>query len=166
MAASNTEVAQAVRTIGGLVANRLVDGLQQSEQSASGNLEESIDPQFTFLPEMMTIDVLMAKYANELDRGRKAGTRPPISAIEKWLTYPNVRDRINLRDRSFKPKELKSLAWAIAKGIEKNGTRGNNFIKNVVNDTRLWDDAAVALAEGAQADIVNEIDTMLARFNK
>jgi len=162
--ATSTATAEAVRTIGGLVANRLVDGLQQSEQIASGNLESSIEPRFTFLPDLITIDVLMAKYGNEVDAGRKPGTRPPISAIAKWLSYPNVRDRINLRDKAFGPKELQSLSWAIAKSIERKGTKGNNFIKNVAEDSGLWDDAAIALANGAQKDLVSEIDSILAQF--
>jgi hypothetical protein len=143
--------AEAIEIAAGLIANRLIDGLQQSEQIASGNLESSIEPTFYITPTRTTIDVLMLPYGTELDRGRKPGTRPPVSALVKWLSYPNVRDRLNLRDLDIKNKE--GVAYAIAKKIEREGTTGNHFIQNVVNDTDLWQQVGGNIGQGYAEDI-------------
>ena len=166
MATSASRTAEAVREIGGLVAFRLVDGLQQSEQSASGNLESSIEPRFTFGADKITIDVLMADYGYWVDAGRKAGKPAPVSVIRQWLQYPNVRDRLTLRDKAFDESTLNSLAYLISRKIGREGTKGNNFIKNVAEDDGLWNDASAALADGAQADLVADIDELLGRFKR
>lgn len=173
MATSAGRTAEAVRTIGGLVAFRLVDGLQQSEQSASGNLESSIEPRFTFGADKITIDVLMADYGYWVDAGRKRGNPPPFSAIYTWLTYPNVMDRLNAGS-SYKTKlstnmpytERAHIADLIRRKIAAKGTKGNHFIKNVAEDDGLWNDASVALADGAQADLVADIDALLGQFKR
>ena len=173
MATSASRTAAAVREIGGRIAYRLLDGLQQSEQSASGELEQSIDPRFTFEADKITIDVYMANYGYWVDAGRKRGNPPPFSAIYTWLTYPNVMDRLNAGS-SYKTKlsanmpytERAHIADLIRRKIAAKGTKGNNFIRNVTEDDGLWNDASAALADGAQADLVAEIDELLGQFKR
>lgn len=54
--------------------------------------------------------------------GRKAGKMPPVSAILDWL---KVRGMTSVR----KNQSIKSLAWAIAKKIAKEGTAKENALK-------------------------------------
>lgn len=151
---------QAIVEIASAVSNRLIDGLQQSEQIASGDLETSIEPTFSIYSDRMTVDVMMAKYARFVDEGRKPGKPPPRSAIEKWLTYPNVKDRMGIRN-AMTDKETASLATLIARKIGREGTKGNHFITNVMRDSKLWDDMASTLATGAMNDILADIDALL-----
>lgn len=62
-------------------------------------------------------------YTKYLENGRAGGSMPPISALEKW-----VNDKFGIFG-----KEAKSRAWAVAKKIEKEGTRfypqGTDLIK-------------------------------------
>jgi hypothetical protein len=37
----------------------------------------------------------MLDYWGAVDKGRKAGKQPPIDKIKEWLTYPNVRDKLD-----------------------------------------------------------------------
>lgn len=54
--------------------------------------------------------------------GRKAGKMPPVGAILNWLKIRGIR---SVR----KNQSVRSLAWAIAKKIAKEGTKQENALK-------------------------------------
>lgn len=73
------------------------------------------------------------KYIEQLIRGRKPGTMPPVSAIEQWI-----------RDKGITPQDgpITSLAFAIAKKIQREGTRyyrqgGTDLVDKVITDQRI-----------------------------
>jgi hypothetical protein len=153
-------VAEAVRFYGGLIVNRLVDGLQQSEQSASGNLEESIG--FTISnngANRLTLDIELADYYKFVDEGRKAGKWPPRSKILTWLTMPNVLDRLGVRGQ-LPIKEHESLAYLISRKIAREGTKGNHFFTNVVEKSGIIDEMAEAIGTAAVDDFSAMIDAL------
>jgi len=90
--------------------------------------------------------------------GRKAGKRPPIAPIERWITYRgiNVRDvqrwTSKVKDKSGKVHSITPyknitntlklrniMAFAISRSIGKKGTikrfgyKGSNFLSEVIN---------------------------------
>jgi hypothetical protein len=157
MAREFKSVDAALRVYGGLIIQRLVEGLNENNSNASGALNESIALTMKSNGEGFIVDAL--DYWGAVDGGRRAGKRPPITAIEQWLRYPNVRDkmRFGASDKAFGDKERKALAFMIARKIGREGTKGNNFFKNVV-ESDIIVDMTVAVANGAMDDMLAAID--------
>lgn len=163
MAREFKSVDAALRVYGGLIVQRLVEGLNANNSNASGALNESIALTMKSNAEGFIVDAL--DYWGAVDGGRRAGKRPPITAIEQWLRYPNVRDkmRFGASDKAFGDKERMALAFMIARKIGRDGTKGNNFFKNVV-ESDLIDDMVQAVANGAMDDMLASIDQAINDF--
>jgi hypothetical protein len=89
-----TNTSRALRQIGGLVVSRLSQNLKEDNAIASGRLDESIDFRAFSRTNALGVEITMLDYWEAVDKGRKAGKMPPISKIQEWLNYPNVRDKI------------------------------------------------------------------------
>lgn len=68
--------------------------------------------------------IMGRQYSEQLANGRAPGKLPPISALEKWVTAKF----------GVTGPQAKSMAWAVAKKIEKEGTSwyqkgGSNLIE-------------------------------------
>lgn len=147
-----------LRTQGGLIVNRLIDGLQQNEQSASGNLEESITFEVGQESGRVTLDILLADYYKFVDMGRAAGKMPPISKLRDWLRYPNVKDRLGIN--GLPDMKLNGIAYLIARKIKREGTKGNHFFTNVIEKSGIIDDTVEAIADAAVNDLSLAIDKL------
>ena len=79
-------------------------------------------------------------YASYVEYGRKTGKMPPPDILEAWLKKKHSRSNINLHAihaasvLSGKSMEYltRQAAWAIAKGIAKNGTKPCPFFEPAV----------------------------------
>ena len=72
-------------------------------------------------------------YTYWLVHGRKGGTLPPIQALKKWVVDKGIASEL---------KEVTSIAWAVAKTIQKKGTRyyqqgGTDLIDSVITPQRM-----------------------------
>ena len=67
--------------------------------------------------------VYSAPYAVSVEYGREPGSMPPVQPIKKWL----------MRKFHMREKEAENTAWAIAKKIQKSGTRARPFLRDAVN---------------------------------
>ena len=69
-------------------------------------------------------------YSEQLAQGRAGGSMPPISAMERW-----VNAKLGIYG-----KEANSIAWGIAKKIEKSGTswyqKGGSDLIEVLSEPR------------------------------
>ena len=69
-------------------------------------------------------------YSEQLAKGRAGGSMPPISAMERW-----VNAKLGIYG-----KEANSIAWGIAKKIEKSGTswyqKGGSDLIEVLSEPR------------------------------
>jgi len=75
------------------------------------------------MPNSFEFDFIMNEYGEWVDKGRKAGKKPPFSPIRKW-----VEDRrIQFRDNSGKFQNYDQTAWAVVGGIGRNGIEASNF---------------------------------------
>lgn len=143
-------VADVLRQYAGLYIERIQEGLNETGAIASGELGESIAIDL----KPSSFNITMLDYWVYVDEGRKAGKFPPISAIEKWLTYPAVQDRLTFgREDLFDDSNRSSLAYVIARKIANKGTKGNEFVTNVV-ESDLTDEMVNALADATADDIV------------
>ena len=75
-------------------------------------------------------------YAGVVDKGRRAGKMPPISAIRKWINDKPVK--LRNKKGQFIPKTeqaIDSAAYAIALKIKRKGVKGSDFFTDAFNDT-------------------------------
>jgi hypothetical protein len=149
---------------GGLIVQRLADQLDANNTNASGSLKGSIE--LTLKPNAKGFVIDALDYWQAVDEG----TNPhfvPKSALLKWLSYPNVRDKVRFgaTDKAFGEKEQKSLAYLIARKIGREGTKGTNFFTNVYNSDVI-DDMVSAIAEGAVLDYTAILDEIIDNYNR
>lgn len=95
---------------------------------ASGKWIDSLE----VVEENLRVSLLGEKYTDQLVYGRRAGTMPPVSAIEQWIKDKGIIPNIPIR----------SLAWAIAINIKKKGTKyyqqgGTDLVSSVITVDRI-----------------------------
>jgi uncharacterized short protein YbdD (DUF466 family) len=89
--------------------------------------------------------VAMNDYWEYVDKGRGTGKMPPIAPIEAYLKKKGIRliKKEGVKKPLSREKQIKQVAFAIAKTISKKGTikrfghKGANFYHPVLNDGRL-----------------------------
>lgn len=87
--------------------------------NASGDLSKSVTYMVSNEKQgIFEINLELLEYWKYIERGRKAGKMPPISAIEKWIEIKPVLPRP--MDNGKLPT-TKQLAYAIATKIKKEG---------------------------------------------
>ena len=97
--------------------------LTRKKKNVTNSLYESLDYKVKAMPNSFEFDFLMNEYGEWVDKGRKAGKKPPFSPIRKW-----VEDRrIQFRDNSGKFQTYDQTAWAVVGGIGRNGIEASNF---------------------------------------
>lgn len=87
---------------------------------ATGELINSIRPEVVIKGDVYSAVLNIADYYKYVEWGRKRGSKmPPVSAILKWVKVKPVVPHQNTLSGRVPTQE--QLAWAIAKGIQKNG---------------------------------------------
>ena len=71
--------------------------------------------------------VYSAPYAAVIEFGREPGFMPPVEPIIKWL----------IRKLHMTEKKAKRIAWAIAKGMERDGTKARPFLRDAINTVKF-----------------------------
>lgn len=153
-----TNTSRALRQIGGLVSSRLAEGLREVNAIASGDLESSIDFRAYERSSVLGVNITMLDYWQAVDEGRRAGKMPPVSKIQEWLTYPNVRDKIRFGQSDAPIQDIESVAFVIARKIGREGTKGNNFATNVFNSRLIQKEVPSLIEESIGKDIEAILD--------
>lgn len=112
--------------------------LKRNDSVVSGKLYESIECNASIKPGAVCVDIYGLKYGIFLGKGTRPH-RPPIAPIRKWVQMK----------KSIPYK--KGLEYAIAKSIEKKGTKPHPFIERIeknkvitaatqyyINETTTW----------------------------
>jgi len=103
--------------------------LTRKKKNVTNSLYESLDYDVKAMANSFEFDFLMEAYGEWVDKGRKAGKRPPFSPIRKW-----VEDRrIQFRSNKGKFQTYDQTAWAIVGGIGKKGIPASNFYSRPFN---------------------------------
>ena len=93
------------------------DIIQEQEDKkirASGDSAKSLKNKVKEVSGNITGTLTGSSYFHFQEYGRSPGTMPPVDAIKQWI-----------KEKGIKPVDISetSLAWAIAKKIQKSGTR-------------------------------------------
>lgn len=94
-----------------------ISNLQKHDNIASGKLAKN--GRFSKEQGKDNYQVVYTGYAGAVEFGRKAGRMPPVDIITQW-----VRRKLRVRDN----KKAKSIGFAIAKSIARNGTKAYPFL--------------------------------------
>lgn len=104
-------------------------------------------------------------YWEAFEKGRKAGKMPPSKPIEEWVKRRGFKTPISKRKQKLiketkdktrkkeiktlnREKQIKSIAFVIARSIGKHGTEGAHVLEKIVKDGRvekLQKDISIAL---------------------
>ena len=101
--------------------------------------------------------VLGAEYIEMLNKGRGNGKRPPISALQKW-----VQSKLKISDK----KEALSVAFAVAKKIEREGTEIFKDNSQGIELSKNVEVFAQKLSKDVSRYLVFEIKEKLNKFAK
>jgi len=136
VAFGNDVVERAQRNLG---ATRRVKG-KNRRAVASGNLKNSLTFSLRRSGEGYTIQFkargTASRYAEVIEDGRKAGAKaPPIEPILAWIKIKGIKAR-DEKGKILKQTESRKrgLAFAIARGIGKNGIEPVKYFENAYKD--------------------------------
>lgn len=107
--------------------NMLIKKLKQNGSVASGNLINNIYGQVIETHDGYSININAPEYLIYVDKGRARGTMPPVAPIEKWVNVKGIASGA----------EATSIAWAVAKKIEKRGIPSTNVISKTNDEFGL-----------------------------
>jgi hypothetical protein len=90
--------------------------LKKENKDASGNLLRSLDSRVikTAMGTLYTIELKAEDYLKYVDGGRRSGTYPPLSAIQKWVDIKGIS---------------RSAVFPIMRKIKEKGIKPTNVIQ-------------------------------------
>lgn len=111
----------------------LTNSLTEKNLISSGNLGNSIklnvQPKVKLFGQIYRMQIRMADYGENVDKGRAAGKGLPVGVLEEWLKYPNTLQKVTGQDKQLKDYERKSLAFVINRSIKQKGIKPKNWIQ-------------------------------------
>lgn len=115
----------ALDNLGEELVNNLKNDIDSKGVNASGKFKESLRYEVKQDEKTISLEIYGEDYAKFIEHGRKPGGMPPVEAIRTW-----IKDKgLNLP---------KGAEFAIAKSIEKKGTRmfqGSGFYDKPITQT-------------------------------
>lgn len=115
------------------VCSKLLDNYKQAIRdngnTASGTLEKTAKYKIQFDGKYFELYFTLPDYWKYLENGTKPHF-PPVDAIEKWITVKRIVPTTN----NGKVPTTKQLAFLIARGISKNGTKATKLLQKTVDN--------------------------------
>lgn len=158
------------RSVAAVIAE-LQDSLVNKKANATGSLSQSIlATPGTSSREEANIVISYNAYGNEADQGRKAvgfskDKRNKLqSSIYRWVISPGKSQAFS--SVASDKRQARSLSYAIATNILKKGTKGNNWLTDVVgkNNEKLnkfiSQEISKALGKDVSVLIKNEVENI------
>lgn len=100
---------------------RAVDAALRTTLSKVGLQDSNLSRETRVITTEDAIRVIMPDYAVYVDKGRKAGKRPPVEAIMKWMRDKGIRSKSGIR--------AVDIAYVIARSIGERGIKPRPFIE-------------------------------------
>lgn len=124
----------------------IVQQLKDAGKEATGNLAKSVDYELIEALDKISVGIVALPYFDFVDSGRRKGAKPPPTGpIIEWMKVKGIKGRNPKTGRFISQK---STAFAIARGISKNGIKPTNVVKKSLRklkslQAKLLTDAAV-----------------------
>jgi hypothetical protein len=142
----------------------LTNSLTEKNLISSGNLGESIklnvQPKVKIFGQIYRMQIRMAAYGENVDKGRKPGKGLPPGVLEQWLSYPNTLQKITGQDKQLKDYERKSLAFVINRSIKQKGIKPKNWLQPA------FDKVTPKIAGVVEAAIAEDIELTFEEIKK
>jgi len=123
----------ALNKMRGQYVKELTDSLTKKNLISSGKLGESlkinVQPKVKVFGQIYRMQINMADYGDNVDKGRKPGKGLPPGVLQDWLRQPNTLQKVTGQDKQLKDYERKSLAYVINRSIKKKGIKPKNWIQ-------------------------------------
>lgn len=158
-------IERAQRNIG---ATRTIKG-KKRRRVASGDLKDSLT--YSITKGQRTTKVLFgasgkaSKYAGVIEKGRRPNSKPPpVGTIQnpgpimQWIKTKRLKPRNNKGViQKMTEARIRSMAFAIAKSIGKNGIEGIHYFEDAIKDTmdERGQELTAALAEQLRIKFLN-----------
>ena len=128
-AAPEDELQRIIQNWGEELKQQMVSNLLKNKTNASGTLASSITNILQKTRNGYILETQAENYANFVEYGRKAGKRPPVEAIIRYIQEKReIQQSSIIRDAKNRIQATKSLAFAIANKIGASGTKKQPFI--------------------------------------
>ena len=156
MATEFPELKRAVNKLGDEFVMELINQLLIADKAASGNLIKSLDYEVIELLDNLMIRLHSEPYLINVDKGRRAGAKPPpSSAILPWIKLRGIKGR-NSKGRFITDK---SLSFIIARSIGIKGIRPTNVIQKAKDN--IIKKKTEILAKAATKDVMDALNKIL-----
>ena len=144
------EITNDMNMIAADLLQRYKDEIKNSGHDASGNLMGTASYKCTWDGKWFEITFRLADYWKYLENGTKPHF-PPIEPIERWITVKRIVPRTN----GGNIPTTKQLAFLIARGISKNGTKPTKLLQKTIDGA---DDLINRLIDEITKQFENEIN--------
>ena len=130
--------------------------MKDENHIASGNLYNTATYKCSFDGKWFEVSFVLDSTWRWLENGTRPHF-PPINAIEQWISVK----RIVPRSYNGKVPTTRQLAFLIARGISKNGTKPTKLLQTTINNSddliaKLIDELVNQLQEDIQEEINKE----------
>lgn len=122
------EITQDINNICADLLERYKQSLKDNNHIASGNLYNTAKYKCSFDGKWFEVSFILDSTWRYLENGTKPHF-PPLEAIERWITVKHIIPTTN----SGKIPSTKQLAFLIARGISKNGTKPTKLLQQTVD---------------------------------
>ena len=128
---------------------------------ASGELHKSLGFELKFEKGEPVFDWVGMHYGKFVNEGRKPGSMPPPSALDKWVIRKGLAPRT--QSGKFKGRSIstvgfrKSITFLIAQKIKKYGIKPTNFFTNAFNS--VYKNMPEKFTEAFGEDMLNIMET-------
>jgi hypothetical protein len=142
----------------------LTNSLTEKNLISSGQLGESIklnvQPKVKLFGQIYRMQIRMAEYGENVDKGRAPGKGLPVGVLEQWLSYPNTLQKVTGQDKQLKDYERKSLAFVINRSIKRKGIKPKNWLQPA------FDKVTPKIAGVVEAAIAEDIEITFEEIKK
>ena len=122
------EITQNINNICADLLERYKQSLKDNNHIASGNLYNTATYKTNINGSWFELTFVLDETWRYLENGTKPHF-PPIEAIERWITVKHIIPTTN----SGKVPSTKQLAFLIARGISKNGTKPTKLLQQTID---------------------------------
>ena len=144
------EVTEDIKSIVNDLLQRYKDEIEKSGHSASGELMNTAKYKCTFDGKWFEVTFVLQDYWKYLENDTRPHF-PPVEAIERWITVKRIVPSTN----SGRVPTTKQLAFMIARGISKHGTKGAKLLQKTIDSS---DDLINTLCDALIKQIEQEIE--------